>query len=203
VSVYVADELWDKVKALAPETGGSQLIQETIREYVDRRERKPYAVLTDDLLARKKEAARKAVEKLAAPYHVGYAVGLRLADDLTWELFRTFADADWDLDEFDSVTVNEGTGRFEDYQFPDAWAGVADEYHLNEDVYPDGPVLEGIVDALKDLWEVVSNAQGPRRPDPLVPAPGARGVTPTSEPETDAEAVIVPFRGEAESAEPI
>ena len=200
VSVYVPDELWDKVKTLAPETGGSQLIQETIREYVDRRERKPYAILSDGLLAQKRAAEKKALDKLAEAYRAGYGFGLRIADDLTWEMFYAFARVDWDFDEFDDETVN---GDYRGYQFNNAWTTIARDNRLSEDDWPQGPVREGIVDALKDLWDGLSSTQAPELPAPLVPAPGAREVAPESGPETDEEVVIVPFRTEAEGVEPL
>jgi hypothetical protein len=205
VSVYVPDELWDKVKALAPESGGSQLIQETIREYVDRRERKPYAVLNDDLVAMRNATQERAQAKVGETYREGYEIGLELADELPWELLCQFARLDWDFQAFDDLTVERNTQETNALAansdtLYEIWANIEVRHDLIGVGWPIGPHYEGVVDALKDIWEPMSNAQAPQRPDPLMPAPGATELATDNEQEPEREAVVLPFRQGAPGA---
>lgn len=208
MSVYIPDDLWDKVKALVPESGGSQLIQETIREYVDRRERKPYAVLSDDLVAKRHAVQERAQTKNGDTYRVGYEIGLELVDEFSWELLYHFARLDWDFEAFNDLTeqrnVEEGNAMVApSTTLAELWDEIEVQYDLVGVGWPVGPRYEGVVDALKDIWEGVSNAHAPERPDPLVPAPGARGLAAESEPETVPQAVVLPFREGGEGARPL
>lgn len=207
VSVYIPDELWDRVRSVEPEAAGSQFIQETIREYVERRERKPYAELSDTLLAERERTKEKVRSGLASRYRQGYNAGLVLAEQLSWEAFQAFADLNWDFLAFDAY-VNEGVvfdldGEELD-RFSDVWDDALDQVGEPMRGWPAGPFGGGVVDALDHVWEDIRDigTPGPRRPRPSSPA-GEQRVTPAAPDAKAVAPVVVPFREETDGAGPV
>jgi hypothetical protein len=202
LSVYIPDELWDSVKKYAPpDTGGSQLVQDTLREFVDRRERRPYAVLSPELIAYREAALARSISKRTEAYQAGYAVGLSFAEYLTWELFTLLERVQWRLSAFaeetseaEYVRANAGPDDEDQvFDFELAWrdaveSGASDSYVFGD--APDGIVREGFVQALKDLWAAESPVGDSTSPEPTPAAPALRATAATEEP---VEGTIVPF----------
>ena len=200
-SVYVPDELWDSVKKYAPNAGGSQLVQDTLREFVDRRERRPYAALSPELVAAREAALAKSLTKRTEAYQAGYAIGLSFAEYLTWELFTVLEQVDWKLSTFAEETGEEeyaraNAGPDDDdrvFEFDAAWREAQEHGAPRAYVFADGPagiVREGFIQALKDLWAAQSPVAGPVPSEPAPSAPALRGMTATEEP---AAGTVVPF----------
>lgn len=205
ISVYIPEDLWERVKGVDPGAGGSQFIQETIREYVDRRQQKPYAVLDADLEAKRDAAAAKAQEKLGKEYRVGYEMGLELTDHLSWDLFATFAGLKWDFDRFYEAVLEAPDEHFStshgQFDLDLLWEELARRHGVDR-TYPDpGPRLEGAVDALKDIWEGIANAGAQQPTPPTTPAPAARAPGRAKKPAGKSGGVVVPFREEPGDAQ--
>lgn len=203
VSVYIPDDLWDRVKKVQPDAAGSQFIQETIREYVDRRERKPYATLTPELVTKRDAAAAKAQRLMVSDYQLGYAVGLEIADYLSWDLFHGFAQLSWDLEKCYQFVIGAPrewfTTNHGEFDLDQVWEKLVMVYDIGPK-WPEGATREGLVDALGDVWEEIANAGSQEPKPPKTPASAAQAPSEPEGPGAEATGVVVPFREEAGDA---
>lgn len=173
MTVYVPDPLWADVKSIRPDLAPSQFFQDALREVVQQNRARPdYARLTPELAKARDDARRSVLDQSTVAYQQGYAIGIRLANDLHWQAFAAFADAHWDWDEWSEFLESEGCDIHlwwneeqveaespEDaakYGFPSLEDGLSEERRalgLPELVdRPSGPVKEGLVDAIRDAW---------------------------------------------------
>jgi len=186
MTVYVPETLWDNVKAIRPDLSPSQSFQDALREVVRRERARPeHAKLTPALVAARDEARREVLEQSTVAYQQGYAVGVRLARTLHWQAFAAFADSGWDWDKWrafldgDDCDIHlwaneeeiEGAnpaeaGRIGFQTLDDAINEEREERGL-PDVFggAPGPVKDGLVDAIRDVWEGSPAAVDPETGD--------------------------------------
>lgn len=188
LSVSVPDSVWQDAKESTPNAGASQLVQEALREFVDRRESRPYAVLSPELVAARASAVEQSLAKRAAAYQAGYAIGLKFAESLTWELFTLLEQVQWKLPVFHEETEEDEYLRADAapgepdqrFRFEDAWHDARESAAPGAYVNAEGPagvIREGFLRALKDVW----SAEEPLpEPTPQFPAPAL-----PDEPATD------------------
>lgn len=193
LSVYIADELWNKAKALEPSDGPSQILQAALAEMIERAQARPYAVLSDQIRESQEKAAARVAGRLAEAYQVGYELGLSFAADLTWDVLSVFAGVGFDLSKMremmqqqDFLAIAEDGEEYV-VDWDDFWESEA--YAFSSHITPTGVVLEGFVDACRNLWEAAGGpALGPVSP-PAVAAgrpgePEDHGATSTDSAKT-------------------
>jgi hypothetical protein len=209
MTVYVPDTLWADVKAIKPDLSPSQSFQDALREVVRRERARPeHAKLTPALVAVRDEARRQVLEQATVAYQHGYELGLALAPDMHWEAFAALDDARWDWDQW-SATLSSDEVDFrlwraeeddpgDNFGFEslsDVMSELREKLRLPESVErPSGPVKDGLIDAIRDVWE---QSPAPNAPDTggepaltngVDPADSAGGAVGPSAPERPADA---------------
>lgn len=174
LSIYVPDDLWRRATELHREalagaengpdgsvaSGPSHVLQLALERWLESAEAKPaYARLSPALEATRSKLLATALEKLAHEYQAGYATGLELLDDLPWEAFLELRTRGWnlkswiaELGRWELPLVNaaaEEEGRVFDWK--ELWERAASQHFTTPPAEPDGPVAEGVIDALRDV----------------------------------------------------
>lgn len=172
-SVYVPDELWQKVLEGQPEASASQLLQECLRSRLET-PKPAYAVLSPELAQRAAELNQKALDKAVGGYQSGFALGLETVEHLTYDLLVVFAAADFDFERFDKATSSggysitpfpeegdeEGVVYTDDFRLPNWWGTLvgycgADEYLADFRRMPK-VMMQGFQDAVRGAWTAAS-----------------------------------------------
>lgn len=151
LSVYVADDVWEQLKLLAPGQGDSRLVQEAIQERIARKTARPYAVLDESLHEEQRKAKAFLAEHRTQMYKSGYRIGLLAVTSLNWETIEALAQCDWDFESW-RTELFEATGGGASF---DEWWGEEAELSVLSpwNVKPTGLIAEGFVDAIRSLWE--------------------------------------------------
>jgi len=174
LSVYIADELWNKAKALEPSDGPSQILQAALVDRIERVEARPYAVLSDHLREAQEKAAARVANRLAEAYQTGYELGLFFAGDLMWDALNAFASVGFDLPKMQEMMELEDFFAFtedgEDYRVDWDKFWTAHGHSLSIETAPTGVVLEGFIDACRNLWEAAGGPALTPASAPAVPA---------------------------------
>jgi hypothetical protein len=166
LSVYVADELLEQAKQLDPDMSPSTVLQAALRSNIQDRASRPYARLSPDLEAERETAQRLVLDRVAAAYQVGYAVGLAVAKELPWEAFEDFATLGWNLrewragfddEEYDYINATEkelaqGLICLSFDGLLDRAMEYQGQFPLDDTKTPTGMPAEGFVDAIRDVW---------------------------------------------------
>ena len=177
MSVYVPDDLLAETKRTDPEIRLSGVLQDALRSRLLDRSARPYAALSDALLAEREEAQRLVIDRVAEAWRAGYAVGLVFAKRLPWEAFENFDALYWNLPAwrrtFDeeayenvSPTEEESEVGYMELEFEAVWEEAADDRRrliLDEDTgAPVGVAGEGFTDAIRDVWEGARSSRASR-----------------------------------------
>jgi hypothetical protein len=188
MSVYIPDELWAKVKAIDPETGVSQVVQGALREKVAQVEgRATYKELDETLQSSLEEAAAKATARVADTYRMGYRVGLHMSAELSAEGFADFEATGWDLEEFKEDAeerewplLPEGAPGYV-YSVEESWHRLASDHTdlARLPNLPTGVMREGVVDAIRDVWERAAHGRVLDEPRPPASTPAAAPEVPS------------------------
>lgn len=203
MSVSVPDGLWDEVRDRLPKFDSpSALVQQVLRQAVDAsKARAGYAQPADDLetAAALEVLHHRLTEEARSGYQKGYRQGVELASSLSWaqlswlqstdldikecaKALRLAEDGVFDFDPSDSPTYRNGLDGSEviiDSDLFIPYLGSHVDESLDEPWVPDDTTVEGLEQALSDVWsavrtapqartqqaDVVHSASAPRAPD--------------------------------------
>jgi hypothetical protein len=155
-SIYIPDELWEKALATAPDTKPSTLVQAALRRMIaSQGPRLSLANFSDAMLEERRKVLAKVAAKAREAYLSGYQVGLRVMadDELSWQAIEDFERLGWDFEawknEF-SGWYGQNWGEWWDGYGQEVETGITDS-GIQAEQGPTGAVLEGLIDAFKDL----------------------------------------------------
>jgi hypothetical protein len=177
MSVYVTDELWNRVKAANPESGASEAVQEALQEHLERLTARPaYAQLDEKLKGELALTQTYVARRVTEVYRLGYALGLDLCDEIPGPAFAALEALNWDIEAWNTASQEEDweleePGRY--FSVKEALERLAADHNLPAlPTSPSGVVGEGFRDALRDVWEGALRA-GPTPRGPAAPTAGA------------------------------
>jgi hypothetical protein len=171
-SIYIQDELWERALATAPDTKPSTLVQAALRRLIgSQAPRLSLANFSDELLEQRRNVLAKVAGQAREAYLSGYEIGLKVMadDELPWEAIEDFERLGWNFEawkkEFSGWYGQDWTGWWEAYGAPETDSG------LQAEEGPMGAVLEGLIDAFKDLRAAALAELRGETPGDLVPPP--------------------------------
>jgi hypothetical protein len=157
-TIYVSDELWERVKEAFPTRGASDIVQTALRELMAKQDTPPEFAQErpspdpDELAT----ARKRLVEEARKSYEIGYGQGMKVGQYVEWWMLDSLARTGWDVSRWRNLTsVEMVDGKPMSIPF-EVLLGF-DEFAVE-----DTSIGLGFVHALKDLWEsVVASPDSP------------------------------------------
>ena len=155
-SVYIPDELWDKVQGAEPGASPSQLLQQCLRSRFE--QSAPVFAPVDSTTTQRQDLIVATLrDRFQVTYQEGYSLGLDLLEGLpAVDLLWLLASVDFKLDDF---TARCG-GEPAPFDFEAYWASAVGRHpHLADASDPTllpRVAAKGMLDAMRSTWRHVA-----------------------------------------------
>jgi hypothetical protein len=188
LSVSVPDDVWAEAASQVPALKASALVQEALRTFISTHKARPaYAALPNELTRRREAIVANVAIKVRRTYLEGYEVGLNMIDELPWDAIEDLERVGWDVYAWDPELENYQVEGEPVLNFDDLWMRHGEDYTqsaLQRKNGPSGVMLEGLVDAFKDV--VRAGMEGVRLPGfDLAAEADSDGSAPQTAPSAD------------------